>query len=217
MYLQTQVSQRSRRLIFEHLVEIQSPAVAAFSIKDPHAFCVYKGKSDLQKKQECFAFLSSRVSDGLEEFMNPKEFKKKAKGREIYAHQIPRGAKAQFQEAEVKDWLNWHDHEACEFFAPPGTDMKGKNVLKLRYVRVDKNDTSRGNRTHAEFPIEARCRLVVDGFNDLEALDGISRKDAATLSLEGQSWIYQVCASKGWIIRQGDVSSASLSGQFFIR
>ena len=49
-------------------------------------------------------FLSSRVSDGLEEFMNPKEFKKKAKGREIYAHQIPRGAKAQFQKAEVKDW-----------------------------------------------------------------------------------------------------------------
>ena len=138
-----------------------------------------------QALQARIAFLTSRT-----DYVDPKAYKRKEKGREIARHRLPQGTEEQYEKAMAEEWKKHLDHDMFDIqWNESAADLKkaGKNVLSMRYVLTDKNENERGAKTLEEVPAKARARLVTPGYADLDNLKGKLRKDAPTLPREAMS------------------------------
>ena len=188
---------------------------SADAIAAEQAIAHIETKRARQALQARIAFLSSRI-----DYVDPKVYKRKEKGREIARHRLPQGTEEHYEKAMAEEWKKHIDHDMFDIqWDESAADLKkaGKNVLSMRYVLTDKNENERGAKTLKEVPVKARARLVTPGYADLDNLKGKLRKDAPTLPREAMSMLLQTAASKSWKIQQGDVASAFLSGGYFER
>ena len=86
------------------------------------------------------------------------------------------------------------------------------NVLIVRVMCTDKMETERGARTYVEVPLQAKCRIVVQG--PRETLGETEQRDTSspTLPEEAPHVFFTIAVSMGWIVQQGDVEAAFLNG-----
>ncbi len=86
------------------------------------------------------------------------------------------------------------------------------NVLIMRIMCTDKMETERGARTYVEVPLQAKCRIVVQG--PRETLGETEQRDTSspTLPEEAPHVFFTIAVSMGWIVQQGDVEAAFLNG-----
>jgi len=113
--------------------------------------------------------------------------------------------------------VQWIKHDAVEIEAPEIVATLGaEDIMPLRVVKTDKNEMSRGNRSLAEWPVIAKCRIVTLGFKDKQALEGKLRTDAPTLTPEATAILLSLAAAHHgeWRFEHGDVESAFLNGKY---
>ena len=87
------------------------------------------------------------------------------KGREM--RHIPEHLAGEFDEALVKEWTKWVKYDSVETMSRGDQDaIGGEDVLPLRLVKTDKAEQVRGDQTFEEVPVEAKVRVVTQGYKD---------------------------------------------------
>ena len=92
--------------------------------------------------------------------------------------------------------------------------MDSSKALQFRFVRTDKNEQTRGDRTMEEHPLKAKSRGTVPGYKDPQLLEGGLKTNSPTMTAEATAILLQWAASEGWDLQQGDVDSAFLNGRY---
>ncbi len=145
----------------------------------------------------------------------PWQHKKIAKGREIPWSRI-KGTdwEAEFHAALSKEWGQWLQYEAVKRCADAYVPSDDVNVLIMRIMCTDKLETERGSRTYQQVPLQAKCRIVVQG--PRETLGETEQRDtsSATLPEEALHVFFTIAVSMGWTVQQGDVEAAFLNGLY---
>lgn len=115
------------------------------------------------------------------------------------------------------DWNTWLTHDADDLEVEQDMELTKVTVVQMRSVVMGKNENVRGDKSVEEVPYWLKNRYVVRGFQDLDALHGRKKTDAPTMPAEALLIMLHFAAQKGCNVVKGDVGSAFLSGEKFIR
>ena len=119
---------------------------------------------------------------------------------EVNIKKLSAEERAQFRAAQHKEMDQWISNDVisvCQSSSPK------QRVMTMRWVHTWKVDENTGET-------KAKARLVVNGFPDPDLTD--IRSESPTPSRLSRQLILQLSASRGFLLRKGDVKTAFLSG-----